>query len=352
MDMTKLTPTRPLAAIAIAAALLLAFGCQQDPDPDPVAETDEMAITRLIAELPAAEDLYYAEIPPRPGEALTLSLHGGPSPVLATNDFEPLEDANLPIAHIRQYQMLNSDCLAINVKELDLDNAIWPADGLMGAENVVTPERSHECFLGTVAILRKVVDHFKQQNVQLNLISQSVGTFMASKYIATYGTTDFERIVLTTGRVDMPLEFVELFANGGSGTFTNGGSDIAIREPAKSLVPTNDVFLGGFDVQIEVEGDHEVELQIRTTQAFWLAFSGLQGAVARQRYSEQFANLDLSNLHYLTGRNDETVGRLTEAEQTILTTAGATVTVYDGTHAMFDTPAATEAAIASLRDGG
>ena len=314
---------RAVIAVALLVALTAAVGCA---DASPADEDDQAVIDRLMGELPDAEELFLLQSPPDSDAPLTLVLHGGPTPVLLTDEFQFLEDAGLPVAYLRQYQMLHPECIGFSVSG---GGASFVANGEYGREEAaVSSERSRECFLGTMAVLRKVVLHFQERGRALNLAGHSVGAFMSNKYLATYGSDAFEHVVLGGARVDMPQEVVDAFASGLFADF-QGGTDVMIY-PADMFPNFPDVRSSEM-LEFEIEG-MEATLLFGTTMASELSRMRLQAATATERYSLAFAELDLGNLTYISGREDIAVGRLQAAEIAVLEGSGATVMLYDGGH--------------------
>lgn len=162
----------------------------------------------------------------------------------------------------------------------------------------------------TVAMLRKVVNHYNGEDKVVVLMGHSFGAFLLPEYLDDYGNSDIHSVIPMAGRLNMNQEVVDAFASGYFAEFTNG-------------------------VTVEVESS-----QANSSN---FAAMKLQAGVGYNRYVDSLSTLDLTNLMYVYGTHDEAVGRLLPEELDMLENTNATVlAVQNGSHdSPFFTPQVT-----------
>ena len=318
-----------LPLVLLTLLLAVGWGCRSDNNGDdntttpmpPVVEepTDKMEIERLITELPPVEELFYLDGSPDVNH-IVLASQGGPSPFLETGEFDFLEEDGFIVAYLYHYQMYDPSCMNIEVVSRTASRIEYAIR--TDTTEPVSVERSYECSLNSVAIQRKVTKHFLDMGKDVSLITHSLGTFISQKYLAEYGATELDRVVLGAGRIDMPLEVVDSFEAGMLGGFPDGetfmvfdgvGGDADEFETDAFGMPTTIVLPAIID-----------DSNTRTS------ITRLQSSVGRPRYSEELAGMDLSNVLYVCGELDRAVGRLSPAEISFLKGQGAYVVCLEG----------------------
>ena len=154
----------------------------------------------------------------------------------------------------------------------------------------------------SVEILHRTIEHFKAQGKQVVVVGHSYGAFLTPRYLWRKGAAAAARYLIMAGRLDMPRVVVDGVLNG---EFPNAVDPEPV--PLESL--TERELLG---------------LRI-------------MGATGHDRYTERLADTDLSRVLYVYGSEDRTVGRLTAAEVSFLTSRGSRVLAVPGDHlSMFE----------------
>ena len=150
----------------------------------------------------------------------------------------------------------------------------------------------------SVELLIAAVRHFKEQEKQVFVVGQSFGAFVVQDMLARQEVAA-DGYLLMVGRLDMPVEAWGVFADGDSPGFVDG-TDVILRETG--IVPRE------------------------------RNMARLAGGLAHRRYTELLAKVDLCDVVYITGDNDERVGRLSSDERDFLESRGAEVIVGPGRH--------------------
>lgn len=229
--------------------------------------------------LPNIQDYIVTNTNPN-ADTIILGLHGGPTDMLYPGDFSYFNSiSTFSVVEMMQHQHNNPSIIANS--NLTLEDAITHNDT-------------------TVAMIKKVVDHFNGLNKTVVLMGHSFGAFLLTEYLDDYGINDLHRIIPMAGRLNMDQVVVNSFE---SGYFAS--------------------FLNGQDIVIET---------IQAPSADWAAMK-LQAGLGYNRHIDSLASLDLSKLMYVYGTHDEAVGRLSIEETTMLGNANATLlAVQNGDH--------------------
>ena len=291
---TRLRHIVCLRLSALLCAALLAAGCNQFIDRQEYQPTPIPAdVTRLFRVSGNTDsDTVWVYEQGGPQHAL------GGDPLDEFGNFPNHED--LLFAHVHQTLTLEND-LADRYEELSL------AD--LKAEVDVSVE-----------ILRRTIHHFRSQGKRVVVVGHSFGAILATRYLALEGPGDVDRFLIMAGRLDMPRVVVDGVLNGVWYHFPNGGEPV--RHP--TLQPERN--------------EHFIELRI-------------VGAAAHDRYTERLARTDLSRVIFVYVTADEQVGRLSEAEDSFLTSRGSTVIKVEGGHhgSMFEDPETARRIVEALR---
>ena len=213
-------------------------------------------------------------------DTVIIAIHGGPTPILFPGDFEFFEDIpTFSVVEMQQKQHLNPEIMANSA--MTLNEAIVYNDT-------------------TVALLRKVVNHYNDQSKIVVLMGHSFGAFLLPEYLDDYGNDDIHRVIPMAGRLNMNQEVVDAFATG----FFAG-------------------FINGLTVQVDSDQADPSEF----------AAMKLQAGVGYNRYVDSLSTMDLSKLMYVYGTHDQAVGRLLPEELDMLANTNATIlAVQNGSH--------------------
>ena len=173
----------------------------------------------------------------------------------------------------------------------------------------ITFDQAKEADARSAAMLADVVAHFKDQGKTVHVVGFSFGAFMAQELLAGQGNVA-DGYLIKVGRIDMPDEVWNEFAEGRAVGFVDGTEIVK------------------FDIEEAGMGGE--------TPAADRNMARLAAGLGHKRYSQLLADVDLSNVVYVYGTDDEQVGRLSDAELAFLEGRGATVIEYEGGHATPD----------------
>ena len=221
------------------------------------------------------------------GDTVLMYVQGGPVAELGTEDLDafPVGDHYHKV-YVHQAQTLNPSLIGPDTS----------------FETAVTEDRR------SIAILNKVIDHFKDQGKAVYVIGHSFGAFLTPFYIYKYGNKA-DKMFIMAGRLDMPDVVWQGFRDGQNYNFPDGITP----------TPTDDTEGGTFE-------------QIGANR--------LAAGVGQNRYTQMLADKDLSKVIYMYGTKDIPVGSLTDEEDSFLRGKGAQVIrIEDGHHGvMFEAP--------------
>ncbi len=150
----------------------------------------------------------------------------------------------------------------------------------------------------SVALLRRVIDHFKARGKRVVVVGYSYGSFLVARYLAQHGPGGADRYLLMAGRLDMPREYV-------------------------------DGALAGMLYHFPDATDPEPSGQRPTTDREWIRLL-IAGATFHDRYTHRLAATDLRKAIYVYATADTVVGRLSDAEVAFLEQSGSTVIAGEG----------------------
>ena len=250
--------------------------------------------------LPEVSDLAVVLSNPA-ADTVIIGMHGGPTDMLYTGDFDFFQDINtFSLVEVQQYQHWNPTVL--QNAEMTLEEGIVYNDT-------------------TVAMLKKVVNHYRAMDKTVVLIGHSFGAFILAEYVDDYGMDDLHRVIPMAGRLNMPALIWENFVNGYWAYFSTDGIT-PIIPPDQS--PSSD----------------------------WATMK-IAAGMGYNRWVDSLALLDLSKLMYVYATHDEAVGRLVEEELTMLENTSARILkIENGDHgAPFDL-VNMQQVLAFIREGG
>lgn len=130
------------------------------------------------------------------------------------------------------------------------------------------------------------------------VVGLSFGTLLALELLANV-EPPADGYLLMVGRLDLPTEAAEIYAEGDAPGFVDG-TELVLRGTGVTTRERN---------------------QAR-----------LVAALARHRYSERLADADLCRMVFVAGEEDERVGRLGDAERELLERRGAEAVIGPGRH--------------------
>ena len=170
----------------------------------------------------------------------------------------------------------------------------------------------------SVEILDRIIRHFKAQDKEVVVISNSFGSFIMPHYLALKGPAAADRYVITAGRLDMNEE---VYRSRLDKLHDNSPVTYAFEDDGVTLVEREST---------GAEDDGTLSISERMQSVF-------QGVFGRHRYTELLENTDLTKVIYVYGLTDSAVGRLTEKEVRFLESKKADIVVVDGGHdSVFD----------------
>ena len=231
-----------------------------------------------LSSLPEVEDYIVQRTNPE-ADTIIIALHGGPIDRLDTGEFEFYENIpTISLVEMKQYQHINQNVL--HDTTINLSQATAMNDT-------------------TVALLHKVVNHFKDQNKIIALLGHSFGGFLLHEYLDDYGINNIDKIISLGARLNMNQIAVDFFLMGHEMRFKDG-------------------------VIVDTRG--EASEDFKTTITFI-------AAIVQDRYLDSISTLDLTKFMVVYGTHDEAVGRLLTEEVERLRSLNATIyKIEDGSH--------------------
>ena len=233
---------------------------------------------------------------------VVLGLQGGPVDYL-------LREGEVP-----QFVELYPYFTLVHVHQSQTLPANTEADGLdarlLSGNELISTEKARRANLKSAAIIHKVARYFKNREKTVYVIGHSYGSFLLPHALHHYGN-NFDKVLITAGRIDMPEEAVSAF---------------------------RDVCGGGFDrdTQKFIPNDCERESAglAEAVKNSFLSGVRLLGTLGENRYSELLADRDLSNVMYVHGTKDEATGSLNDSEINFLKSKKVPVVAMDAGHGL------------------
>lgn len=293
-------------------------------------------VNRLMAELPAVEQLYTLNRAVGSDTTVVLAWEGGPKASIncvSYNDYIPTDQYATAVVHEGQQQ---------DVTRVKLRNAGTSSSIISLVENgsvEVTAEEAATVNLLSYAILEKVRQHFVDDGKRVVFVGHSFGAVLLPGYLTIVGN-NFDKIMLLAGRTEMPLDIINGFHSGNTGGFslTPDPADAAHCTRMGTQFTTRQALLdsitnSGMSFMTE-EACGGLSYQTAFTAAYALSTFRLQANAASNYRSADLYKLDLSNLLVVTGRNDAAVGVMNSSEIQGLRGANATVCVTNDGHGL------------------
>ena len=158
--------------------------------------------------------------------------------------------------------------------------------------------------------LARTVKYFKDRNKRVILAGTSWGAVLIPYYLIKYGN-NVDKIIISAGRLDSNPMQVKYFLKGFNSGFSEDGKTIRFPDTTRVRNPNRG------------ERYHKMS---RVKQF-------MKGFLGKYKFTEELANVDLSNVVYAYAKNDPQIGALTEEELRFLESKGVPVYVSDEGHA-------------------
>jgi hypothetical protein len=149
-------------------------------------------------------------------------------------------------------------------------------------------EQAKEYDKENIKILANIIKYFKSQDKKVILVGMSYGAFMVQDLLSEYGDIA-DKYLISVGRLDMPEKVWKIFSKGNQAEFKNGTEVITYNS----------------------EQYYEKSEDINFVDS---NMGKLAAGLGYKRYTELLKDVNLSNVVYIYGENDEAVGRLTQKE--------------------------------------
>ena len=199
------------------------------------------------------------------GDNVLLVAHGGPEfALLPISQFSHYDDASYKLVVVKQGQMLRS---RIN-------------------RRTISPTEAQDINLTSIAILYALAQDFQGNGHKVSLYANSWGAFLAVEMLRQYGDAPFEKLIISSGRLDMPCEVVDGRLKNIQRQFKRDGTTIF----DKTDVPNTEL----------------------------KAVFALQADLLQNRYTTLLQGKTSKVIYYFGGQ-DQAVGRLSEQEVRFLT---------------------------------
>lgn len=230
-------------------------------------------------------------------DIVMLYAQGGPMPTL---DFTFIKDSTLnefPSAkkykrvYVHQSQTYNNSIVNSGAK-FSFSNA--KHEGNISAE-----------------ILYRTIDYFKKQKKKVIVIGHSFGAFVIPNYLALKPNIA-DKIIIMAGRLDMNEEIWKSFSEGNMLGFEEDGLTAQRSQGLQGLM-------------MYVLLSKKVKNKISAT-------TKLAAGIGHKRFTDLLKFKDLSNVLYVYGELDQSVGRLTEKEVDFLMQKNVSILKTNGGH--------------------
>ena len=199
------------------------------------------------------------------GDNVLLVAHGGPEfALLLISRFSHYDDASYKLVVVKQEQMLRP---GIN-------------------RRTISPTEAQEINLTSIAILDALAQDFQDNGPKVSLYANSWGSFLAVEMLRQYGDAPFEKLLISSGRLDMQSQVVDGRRNNIQRQFQRDGTTIF----AKTDVPNTEL----------------------------KAVFALQADLLQNRYTTLLQSKTSKVIYYFGGQ-DQAVGRLSKQEVRFLT---------------------------------
>jgi hypothetical protein len=169
----------------------------------------------------------------------------------------------------------------------------------------ITFDEAKEADAETVAILADMVQWYQAHDKKVYVAGFSFGAFIVQDLLATQGNVA-DGYLIVVGRLDMPDEVWQVFADGRMVGFEDGVTIIPVDAEGAGM--------GGQGAYTDAN------------------MAKLAAGLAYKRYTQLLAETPMQNVVYVYGEKDDQVGRLSTDELAFLKEKGVTVIVSPGKH--------------------
>lgn len=160
-------------------------------------------------------------------------------------------------------------------------------------------------------MLYRTIHYFKKRNKKVILFTHSYGSFVTPNYLALKPNIA-DKIVVMAGRLNMDEKIWKSFSNGKMKGFEEDG--ITVKEG------------------LEVENIMMKLLLSTKTKEKMVVPAKLAARIGHKRFTELLSDKDLSNVLYIYGTKDESVGSLSADEIRFLKEKKVSIIKLDGGH--------------------
>lgn len=160
-------------------------------------------------------------------------------------------------------------------------------------------------------ILYRTIDYFKKQKKKVIVIGHSFGAFVIPNYLALKPNIA-DKIIIMAGRLDMNEEICKSFSEGNLIAFEEDGLTVQRSQGLQGLI-------------MYVLLSKKVKKKISVT-------TKLAAGIGHKRFTDLLKFKDLSNVLYVYGELDQSVGRLTEKEVDFLNQKNVSIIKTNGGH--------------------
>ena len=279
--------------ILVILSVFMLLGCSEEMR-KLMSKLKKEPFTRYAkTSLPADTTKLFLEDGITQSDTVSIYLQGGPIPVL---DFTFNNDS-----------ILNEFPGHRNYKRIYLHQAQTINSTIVNSGDKFTFEMAKEEGRISAEMLYRTVKYFKDKNKVVFVISHSFGSFIVPEFLSTKPNIA-DKIVIMAGRLDMNDEIWKSFSIGGAGGFDK---DAITPFTKKNNVP---FFI-----------NHKIRQKVST-------MSKVAAGLGYNRFTQRLQSIDLSNVLYVFGTKDVTVGTLNNEEKSFLKDAKAYLLEVDGDH--------------------
>ncbi|GGI57582.1 hypothetical protein [Winogradskyella haliclonae] len=158
--------------------------------------------------------------------------------------------------------------------------------------------------------LARTINYFKSRNKKVILAGTSWGAILIPYYLTKYGN-NVDKIIISAGRLDSDPMQVKYFLKGYNSKFLHDGKTMIFPDTTRVRNPNRG----------------EYYHKISRVKQF------MKAALGKYKFTEELADMDLSNVVYAYATNDPQIGALTQKELDFLKSKNVPVYTSDQGHA-------------------
>ena len=256
---------------------------------------------------------------------------------------------NFKFYNVHQVQTLDFKKHTIDIPKFP--QGIVDANGSEAQRTVYTTERAEQINKETATLLARFIKHFQEEGKKIVVSGSSYGSYVIRELVAQYVTSYGDYIIASDGRLDMPEYVYSTFAQGkyvdfnydddepDDGEYNNFTYDpIYDRNRLILQKVMGEYNLGNPEGEDEdaiikeltqnLGGQDKLEKLITEKENMARINSG----VGKRRFTQIFADYDLSNYYEIFSHVDASVGTFTKEEIQFLKNKDVTSISYYGNH--------------------